>query len=393
MHEEFDVAIVGASVAGSALASHLGHRGLRVALVDQARFPRRKACGEGISEIALEALSRVIPGESLAELPGMPFYAYRIDLDGRSWEFASAGERRLRGMGIERYELDRLLFDTARRFGNVAAFPGSEVTAIERKRDGSTLHFAERPTLSARRIVLADGANSRSARRLGIPKRPSGSPLWGISYLLEGSFEKRSGEVLVLLKEGFEINCTPVSDRRLNIAFLVERDRVRDLQDEARRRDLLDEAASKARFRGTPVGPPLQVGPVGSTKRPYHHDGVLLVGDAAESLDPIAGMGITHAVLVSELAAEALHSELVLGLPREVAMRRFAARAEEISRPYRGFTQLTSSLLRHRFRKQLVPALSCVSLPGRIRNSLSLHACGEPAASTLPLLFLSLIGA
>ena len=45
----FDVVIAGAGPAGSSLAIRLAKQGLRVALVEQKRFPRHKLCGEFIS--------------------------------------------------------------------------------------------------------------------------------------------------------------------------------------------------------------------------------------------------------------------------------------------------------------------------------------------------------
>src|SRR5688572_8671347 len=48
MSASSDVCIVGGSVAGATLAIHLGRAGLRTVVYDKARFPRRKACGEGL---------------------------------------------------------------------------------------------------------------------------------------------------------------------------------------------------------------------------------------------------------------------------------------------------------------------------------------------------------
>ena len=52
----WDAVVAGASVAGSMTARELARRGLRVALVERARFPRPKACGEGLLPHGLAAL-------------------------------------------------------------------------------------------------------------------------------------------------------------------------------------------------------------------------------------------------------------------------------------------------------------------------------------------------
>lgn len=98
MGEAYDVAVIGASISGATAAGFLGREGIRVALIEREEFPRRKACGEGVSDIALEALSRLGLGEALANLEGTPFYSYRIDLKGRHFAFSSTRRRKLKGV-------------------------------------------------------------------------------------------------------------------------------------------------------------------------------------------------------------------------------------------------------------------------------------------------------
>jgi len=393
MGELFDVAIVGASISGATAAGFLGREGVRVALVDRDEFPRRKACGEGVSDIALEALGRLGLGPALAEIGGTPFYAYRIDLNGRGFALASPRHRRLKGVGMQRYHLDGLLVKHACAMPSVAPFLGSGVAEIEPGADRHRLVLKSGREIRARRLVLADGANSGNASRLGIPKTLKGGGLWGISFLLEGRFRSETGEVLVILKDGFEINCTPVGHGRLNVAFLAEKACLVPLQDPDWRRELLAEAMGKTGFAGAPLGSPLQVGPVGSTRRPYGHKGVYLIGDAAESLDPIAGMGMTHGILTAECAAKALVSDLRGTVPAAEALRTYAKEAAKLSRPYRGFTQLTASLLRSPLRGALVPALSFARLPEMVRASLHLGSSGKPSLAFAMNLLLALVGA
>ncbi|WP_052732603.1 NAD(P)/FAD-dependent oxidoreductase [Hymenobacter terrenus] len=57
----YDVAIIGAGPAGTACALALRHRGLRVALLDKAQFPRDKVCGDAVPGHALKALRQLDP--------------------------------------------------------------------------------------------------------------------------------------------------------------------------------------------------------------------------------------------------------------------------------------------------------------------------------------------
>lgn len=392
MKDLYDAAVVGASVSGASLANHLGKEGLRVALIDRDHFPRRKACGEGVSDIALEALRRMGLTDELTPEAGKPFYSYRIDLGGKSFAFSARKGRQLRGVGIQRYVLDSALSAHAERLPTVDTYFGAAVSGIESGESSRLIHLTNGEKIRARQVVLADGANSQNAARLGVPKTATGKPLWGISFILEGSYSESAGEVVVLLRDGFEVNCTPVSETRLNVAFLAGKRQVKRLQDPVLRAQLLLEASEKSHFKGISLGAPLQVGPVGCTRRPYTHEDIMLLGDATESLDPIAGMGMTHGILMAELAGRALVAQLRDGVPREDAFRAYTRQAEKMTRPYRGLTQLTASLFRSPFRRFLIPPLSFAHLPDFIRGALKYHPLGERSFPALPLILLHLMG-
>ena len=51
-----DVAVVGGGPAGAAAATTLARSGLDVVVVDKARFPRDKICGDGLTTGALRLL-------------------------------------------------------------------------------------------------------------------------------------------------------------------------------------------------------------------------------------------------------------------------------------------------------------------------------------------------
>lgn len=393
MGESYDVAVIGASISGATAAGFLGREGIRVALIDRDEFPRRKACGEGVSDIALAALSRLGLDGGLGTLEGTPFYSYRIDLKGRRFAFSSTRRRKLKGVGIQRYHLDRLLAEHAASLPSVSSYFDVAVSGLERCDGGFRIGLDNGTSLQAKRLVLADGSNSPNAARLRIPKQVKGKGMWGISFLLEGRYERHSGEVVVILKDGFEINCTPVGPRHLNVAFLAEKERVPALQDAEWRSALLAEATEKSGFNGVPVGKPLQIGPVGSIRRSYLHDSVYLIGDAAESLDPIAGMGMTHGILTAECAARALVADLRDGVPQTVAAETYVREATRLARPYRGFTQLTASLLRSPVRGMLLPALSFARLPEMVRSSLDARRGGDPALAFAMHCLLVLVGA
>lgn len=382
----YDVAVLGASVSGASLALRLGRNGFRVALIDRDHFPRRKPCGEGVSDIALSSLRQAgITDSDISDLGGKPFYFYRLDWGKGSVKLGNGKIPRLKGVGIPRTRLDNLLVNRAAAISSVDLFTGDAVTGIEDRLGGASIKLETGRNLRANFVAIADGTRSPCSAKLGIPKTKKGTPLWGISFVLQGRYTKENGEVLVLLKNGFEVYCTPVTDDQLNVAFLTPKSSIRHLQDEAVRDELFREVSEKMGFQIESRGTPMQTGPVNENRRPWYFGSALLVGDAADSLDPVAGMGITQGVKMSEAAATSFERVLREGVPQVEAFEAYAESCQEMSRYLRGFTKLTASVLRSPYRRNLLPALSTTGFPNHVRNALSAHfsAFEEEAASSL----------
>ena len=172
----YDVVIVGAGPAGSVLAWDLARRGVDVLLLDRARFPREKVCGDYIEPRGLRLLDEMGCLNQLeAETPlpisysatfvnsechyraKIPFYGLRKDL-------------RPHGYIIPRHRLDHLLMQTAAGVGAVVE-QGITVTGFTSSKSGATVE-AERDKHKVKYrtalVVGADGVNSVVARNAGL---------------------------------------------------------------------------------------------------------------------------------------------------------------------------------------------------------------------------------
>src|SRR4051812_49688740 len=98
-----DVLVVGGGVAGAATARVLAEAGHHVILLDRARFPRDKPCGEGVMPTGVRLLARMgvlakIPSESRHVIRGVGFV-----VNGRDRvceDFPDVGEGFREGLGV-----------------------------------------------------------------------------------------------------------------------------------------------------------------------------------------------------------------------------------------------------------------------------------------------------
>ncbi|MBX7143474.1 MAG: NAD(P)/FAD-dependent oxidoreductase [Oligoflexia bacterium] len=341
-----EVLIIGASIAGSSLAAKLSKSGIETLLVDKAEFPRRKACGEGLSCIGTSLLRELGLEPGTPTLPAHALNGYSLwhGDEHVSVPYLLEAERAssANSFGIERYNLDLALLKCAQAHGaNFIA--GQQVRTITR----SGRYFeAQLPQLKilANRLVLADGANSFLAESLAAASHAKPRPRFGYSMMLDGVASRPLNQVHIILQSDAEICCTPVALNRLNVSILMPSGTIRRVLDKDFLAKVLIAVEGRTGFQGHPMGQPLDprgIGPLNRSRRGGFHNEVFLVGDCCETLDPIGGMGMTHALISSKLAASALIEIIKAGAPIEISGSHYEQTLLKEMRPLRGFTRLT----------------------------------------------------
>ena len=334
-----DVLVIGAGPAGAAAAAVLARAGVAVTMIDRARFPRDKTCGDAISGAALALLDRIGAGDAVRNGPHAPVrHGAALFPDGAHVQRSYADP----GMIVPRLQLDDCIRAAAQRAGAEL----HEGTRIERLlHDGPAVVGAEGPDMQwrARLVIAADGYGSVALPALGV-STPRGRHL-GVSSTLyaRGTRHPLGTDVAEHFFEhdlpyGYAWLFPPVEGvANLGVYLTAEG----YAQAGHSLHELLQRfiARHPERFAGmTPVGKvrtwslPLAPAPMAVSA-----PGLLLAGDAGHFVDPFTGEGIWHALFTGMAAADVALAALRSpdGLSGELRAR-FAQECETaIARPSR----------------------------------------------------------
>ncbi|MCP3979583.1 MAG: NAD(P)/FAD-dependent oxidoreductase [bacterium] len=383
MSPPVDLLVVGAGPAGSALALLAAEAGARVVLLDRARFPRSKVCGEFVSAEGCSVLQRLDLLDELLAAGAQWMSSCRIsEPGGRAIEaplprLAGAGREAL---GISRATLDLALVERAASRG-VDVRQQHEVVAplvADDKADGRVEGVRVRRTggahetgeVRARLVVAADGRRSTLARRLAVPggdpRRTDPRSWFGLrTHLVPRAAHPRQVELHVF--DGGYAGTSPVEGGRINLCMLLRVATLRACEgsaDRVLRERVLANPAAAARFGGAEIaGSWDSVGPLRfAARRPTSH-GALFVGDAAGTVDPFCGEGMSNALQGAEVALPHVRAMLEAGGPSASGC---ASYARDWRRAFAGAT-LRARALSSCFERPRVARLAVRALGGGAR--------------------------
>lgn len=312
---DVDVVIVGAGPAGSAAAFFLASAGHSVALLDRRSFPREKPCGEGILPAGVAVLERMGVLPALAAAGARPFRGIRYHSPGgRSAD--GMFPKGARGFGVRRHVLDETLLRAAAASPRVRVEEGFAVRELLRDASGAIAGVAAEGgrEIRAPLVIGADGARSRVRTLAGLDGRST--ERWGVRQHFQPVAPPPAEEMVDVYVTGTsEAYVTPVAPGEWGVAWLRGDDLPRgdaDGEGPTRGERLIREtlrgrAGIAAALADAPAtSEPLAAAGMGSVARSPIADGVLLLGDAAGSPDPITGMGVAFALRCASGLPDAL---------------------------------------------------------------------------------------
>jgi flavin-dependent dehydrogenase len=362
-----DVIVVGAGPAGAATAILLAEHGLSVRLLDRARFPRPKICGEYLSPEAPRLLDRLGALKAVDAVAGA-LRGMRITApDGRTLlgTYRPIGEwrpYREHAMAITREALDAILVDRVRSLPvdfheqtrvTDLVVSGGRVLGVEAF-DGD----ARRQTWRAPLTIAADGRASVVAQRLGL-RRPHPLQRMAMVTYVEVSGLGQLGEIFVDPPDYAILN--PVAPGRANLSVVVPLAHAApwssrlDAFFDARVKHLPHLARRLA--GGRRVAPVRAMGPLAYRVDPPRTGGVLMVGDATGFFDPFSGEGIFNGLRSAELAVEAAVQALGRGDVSARALAGYDRARRRASRDKERVTHVLQIVISHRHLANLAARL------------------------------------
>jgi geranylgeranyl reductase family protein len=325
--QRYDAIVVGAGPAGSAAAYHLAAAGRQVLLLEVARMPRDKSCGDVLTARAVRLLAEM--GVTAALPRTLPIRGARVHMRGhapREFAYATADGDQRSGLVVPRRVLDAALCDRAVAAGARLWQEARVVAPVMEHGRVAGVRVRRRGQVTVVRapvVVAADGARSRLARAagllppddtdLGVAVRGYLSGVDGLSDRQEIFLPLVDVTARQLLPSYGWIHPTGRDGANVGVGVFAPRSA-------AFARELLRTFLARLRTEHPGFAAGRRRG--GWAAAPLRFDfaphrcageGILLVGDAAGLVSPFTGEGISYALESGRTAAEVIDRSLAPG--------------------------------------------------------------------------------
>lgn len=313
--------ILGGGPAGASAALFLAQQGIPSVVLERARFPRDKICGDAFSGKVVNELKRLNlawPADTLQQVQALPSWGIRFFAPNRKaldLPFAldyDPATQTAPGFIATRLAFDNWLAEQAKTNPLVEFREQQRVRKLAVSPRGVQLELHSGAQLEAPVVLAADGANGVGAKQLAGHRLQRRHHCAAVRWYWQ--------DVNACLSDGFiELHFQqevlpgyfwifPMQDGRVNVGLGMRSDVLskRKVNLKKRIQHIVENHPQIApRFKGaTPLEAPVGFGlPVGSRRRPLSGPRYLLLGDAGGLIDPFTGEGISNAMISARHAA------------------------------------------------------------------------------------------
>lgn len=307
MNHDVDVVVIGGGISGSCIAKALADKQWETALIDRRTFPRHKVCGEFLSPEAKGTLHALGLTETVVSLHPKRIERARLIFEqGGEIEVAIPGA----AWGLSRYMMDEALHTAATQTG-AQLHLATTVTGIEQQGKSYTVRTkqgTDTKLFHARAVIAAWGANSRIENAGHRPDAAASRQQAYIGVKTHYSGLKMEPVLEMYFFHGGYLGLCPVEDGSVNAAALLNRSEfvkagksVLSILEAAiqRNRRLAERLATAVPVHDTQAA----VAPVYLQHKPSPWNGLPRVGDAAATIAPLCGDGMSMALRSAALCA------------------------------------------------------------------------------------------
>jgi menaquinone-9 beta-reductase len=368
----YDIVVVGAGPAGSTCAYFLGKMGHKVLLVDKAKFPRDKTCGDGITGKSSSILNDMglidtVARHEHAKVTGALISSpngHVAEILSRSHlpdtEGIARTKKSLPNYACRRFVYDNILFQHAKSNENVEVWEEFIVTDLIKEKGflagikGIDKEKNEKEVRS-KVVVGSDGALSIVRRKLGYKDLEEKHTMVGIrTYYrnIKGVKDEYEFHLLSNLIPGY-FWIFPLENGLCNvgIAIILEDKNKKNmnvkevLESVIKSNPMFADRFKNAEAVGDVKG---WILPLGSNDLKMHGDGYILIGDAASIIDPLTGEGIGNAMWSAKLAAQTIDNAIKKNDFSEKTLKEYKKKFDKGMRKELRTTYFFQKILRHK---------------------------------------------
>jgi flavin-dependent dehydrogenase len=331
-HNDYDVAVIGGGPAGSIAGLYLSRMGFSVCVIEKKEFPREVLCGEFLSREVSDILTELGLREQFLLLKPNPISSFRFCPEYRRTFSAPLP---FTGYGLKRGAFDMLLLQAAQQVGAVVIQPAA-VDRIVQTGSGFEVNMVDRTeakTILCKHVITAYGKYNvldKTIRRIP-PHRFSS--LHGIKFHVpKHLFVNYPGnEIQIFTTEQLYCGVNIVNEETATVCILEKRSR-EDRHPRERLADLINTNRHFRQIVHTDFVAAIGSFPIYGTsniyfgKKSLFENGMMMIGDAAQVIAPLAGDGIGMAMQCGKLAAESIEEGRKKNLCSDEIMHHYSQR-------------------------------------------------------------------
>ncbi|MEO8760105.1 MAG: FAD-dependent monooxygenase [Bacteroidia bacterium] len=305
-NKTYQCAIVGGGLAGLCLAIQLANKGMSIILFEKYKYPFHKVCGEYISMESWNFLSEL--GLPLAEM-NLP----KINELGISSEdgFMLNTTLPLGGFGISRYSLDNYLYELAKKKG-VNVLDNCKVFDVQNVGEISQINTSN-GNFSATIVCGTYGKYTPVFIKDDETKKSNSLNYIGVKYHIKTNLKPNRIE-LHNFKDGY-CGVSKVDNDTYCLCYLSSSKNLQQCGNDIKKMEetvlyknpFLEKYFTESEFL---FDPPLVISNVSFQKKDTYKNSFFLAGDAAGSITPLCGNGMSMAMRASKLLAILLEDYL-----------------------------------------------------------------------------------